>query len=182
MLSYLSNVIIIMSSDQILLSSISSFFEDKENLVKMMDVLRNQSVSMRVIDWFVSNYSKKNNYVFATKEEGKLFNVYLEYKSSLKSYSKRFFDPFCRGPRVEFMDHNGKEFLTTVGQLNFFRWVIKNGLIEECKKIIEDVEQDMIVAVRKRKSVDKQDSRREFSKAMIKKCFATPTKVTISFS
>lgn len=167
-----------MNSDDILLASLKTFFEDTNNLRSMMEVLKNQVISMRVLDWFVSNYSKKHNYFFVTKE-GKHFNVYLEYKSSLKSYSKRYFDPFCRGARVSFEDHKGREFLTTVGQLNFFRWVIKNNIIEECKKNIDEVEEDMIAVVKKRKSGN--ESRRELNKAAIKKCLAVPTKITITF-
>ena len=171
-----------MSSDQFLFNSLQLFFDDDINHVKtMMNVLKNQAVSMRILDWFVSNYSKKHNYIFETNE-GKHFNVYLEYKASLKSYSKRFFDPFCRGPRITFKDHNGTDFQTTVGQLNFFRWVIKNSIIEECKKNITDVENDMIDAVRKRKNTDKDESRRELNKARIKSCIATRTRVKVFFS
>ena len=170
-----------MNPDQILLSSLETFFEDSNHLSEMMDVLKNQSISMRVLDWFVSNYAKKTNYFFITSE-GKHFNIYLEYKSSLKSYSKRFFDPFCRGNRVEFEDQNGKKFMTTVGQLNFFRWVIKNNIIDECKKLLHEVEDDMTEAVRKRKVVDSGESRRELNKARIKQCIATQTRVLISFS
>jgi hypothetical protein len=115
-------------------------------------------------------------------QESKHFNIYLEYKSSLKSYSKRFFDPFCRGNRIEFEDQNGKKFMTTVGQLNFFRWVIKNNIVDECKKLIREVEQDMTDAVRKRKDTDCGESRRELNKARIKQCIATQTRVLISFS
>ena len=169
------------NSDEILLASLKTFFENKNNLVSMMEVIRNQTISMRVLDWFVSNYSKKNNVCFLTKTN-KYFNIYLEYKSSLKSYSKRFFDPFCRGPRIMFKDAEGKEFSTTVGQLNFFRWAIKNELILQCKDIVDDVEQDMISAVKRRKSADKNDSRRELSKAKLKQCVTTDTKIVISFS
>jgi len=170
-----------MNPDRILLSSLETFFEEDSHLSAMMDVLKNQSISMRVLDWFVSNYAKKTNYFFVT-EEGKHFNIYLEYKSSLKSYSKRFFDPFCRGNRVEFEDQNGKKFMTTVGQLNFFRWVIKNNIIGECKKLLRHVEDDMAEAVRKRKVTDCAESRRELNKARIKQCIATQTRVLISFS
>jgi hypothetical protein len=167
--------------DEFLLASLHTFFENRAHLIMMMEVIKNQSLSMRVLDWFVSNYSKKNNIFFIT-QEGKHFNIYLEYKSSLKSYSKRFFDPFCRGPRVMFKDHNGKEFSTTVGQLNFFRWAIKNELIEQCRKIVDDVENDMILAVKRRKNTDQGESRRELSKARIKQCLTTSVKVTISFN
>jgi hypothetical protein len=80
-----------------------------------------------------------------------------------------------------FTDDKGKEFSTTVGQLNFFRWAIKNDLVKKCKDIVDDVEDDMISAVKQRKSTDKGESRRELNKAKIKQCLTTSVAVTISF-
>ena len=48
------------------------------------------------------------------------FNVYNSYKSQLKAYSKKRFDPFCRRERLD-IEINGHHINTTVGQLNFFR-------------------------------------------------------------
>ena len=36
-----------------------------------------------------------------------------------------------------------KYFITTVGQLNFFKWAIENNIINYIKKNIKDVENDM---------------------------------------
>ena len=84
-------------------------------------------ISLRLIDWFVTNYSKKYNTIVPLKDANKNvihFNVYLSYRSQLKSYSKHLFDPFRRRDRIEFPYENEKKqratIETTVGQLNFF--------------------------------------------------------------
>jgi hypothetical protein len=56
---------------------------------------------------------------------GRQFTVHMAYKSSLDGYSKKFFDPFCRTERIEFMG-----LTTTVAQLNFIRWCIVNGIVD----------------------------------------------------
>jgi hypothetical protein len=170
-------------ADKFLLNSLNEFFEEGDHRQVMSNILKNRTLSLRVLDWYVSNYSKKRNIFFLSKE-GKHFNIYLEYKASLKSYSKKYFDPFCRGPRVQFKDHTGKEFSTTVAQLNFFRWAIKSGVVDECSKIVDVVENDMITSVKRRKVAEHDDSRRELSKAKVKSCLVSNvlSRITISFN
>ena len=60
---------------------------------ELLDVLNNNSkISLRIIDWFVTNYSKKNNISYCINN--KQFIVYIDYKLQLKGYSKKQFDPF----------------------------------------------------------------------------------------
>ena len=73
----------------------------------------------------------------------KNFIVYLDYKSQLKAYSKKQFDPFCRRERISFIDHDNNELITTVGQLNFFRWAIENNILDYIKENYEIIENDM---------------------------------------
>ena len=139
-------------------------------------------MSLRTLDWFVSNYSKKKNIMFTTSS-GRLFNVFMEYKSQLKSYSKRMFDPFNRGDRITIEDLCGNEISTTCGQLNFFRWVIKNDIVKECLKNIAEVEEDMTQSMKHRKTAANPDEKRkELSKAAIKSCQNIKTRVTIPFN
>ena len=89
--------------------------------VKLLEILKEENkISLRIIDWFVTNYSKKNNIYYTifetpTKKKTfvcennrllKQFNTYHAYKSQLKSFSKKKFDPFCRRDRITF-DCNG---------------------------------------------------------------------------
>jgi hypothetical protein len=40
-------------------------------------------ISIRVLDWFVTNYSKKHNVVYPINNNGviEIFNVFLQYKA-----------------------------------------------------------------------------------------------------
>ena len=71
------------------------------------------------------------------------FNTYYSYKSQLKSFSKKRFDPFCRRDRIKYMYGENKTFDTTVGQLNFFKWAIDNLVIDYIKQNMDDIEVDM---------------------------------------
>ena len=45
---------------QLLLNNLMEFYKNKENLNKMMNVINGESkISLRIVDWFVTNYSKK---------------------------------------------------------------------------------------------------------------------------
>ena len=82
-------------------------------------------------------------------------NVFLNYKAQLKAYSKKNFDPFCRRERVSFKYYNNKSVVTTVGQLNFFRWAIENGIIKYIQEHLEDIEADMNFNIKKSKNKSK---------------------------
>jgi hypothetical protein len=136
-----------MSKQDLLMISLTQFFKDKNNLDKMLKIIYSKSIiSLRILDWFVTNYSKKNNTSYLITENNKnviKFIVYLDYKSQLKAYSKHVFDPFCRRTRISFYDQNNNEIETTVGQLNFFRWAINNGILDYVEKNIKTIENDM---------------------------------------
>ena len=112
-----------MSKSDVLLESLTRFFSEPENSGKLAEILTHKSVSLRNLEWFVTNYAK-NKQVTYTTPSGKQFTVHVAYKSSLDGYSKKLFDPFCRTERIDFQG-----FKTTVGQLNFLRWVIQNNII-----------------------------------------------------
>ena len=128
---------------EVLLNSLECYYNDENNGRNLLNVLDNShKISLRIIDWFVTNYSKKNNiyYTIYKSDDGKntfnpcyniykQFNTYQSYKSQLKSFSKKRFDPFCRRERIKFTV-NDKEIETTIGQLNFFKWAIDNLIID----------------------------------------------------
>ena len=50
------------SKDSLLRSKIIEFYKDSNNLNIFLDiVLQKTNISLRVLDWFVTNYSKKYN-------------------------------------------------------------------------------------------------------------------------
>ncbi len=136
----------ISSKKDLLMQSLINFFAERVNLDKVIPIITGKSnISLRILDWFVTNYSKKNNiaYQLELNNKNKNFIVYLDYKSQLKAYSKKQFDPFCRRERISFFDHNNNELITTVGQLNFFRWAIENKIIDYIIDNYEIIESDM---------------------------------------
>jgi hypothetical protein len=121
-----------------------TFQKISQNLIKMMRIINgDEKISLRIVDWFVTNYAKKYYTVYdiVKKNEIHRFKVYNDYKLKLKAYSKRRFDVFCRWERIKINYDVNKYMETTIGQLNFFKWAIENDIIKyisENYKIIED--------------------------------------------
>ena len=109
----------------LLLDALRRFFDVPEHAQQLKDILEHRrGVSLRNLEWFVTNYSRQTNVTYTTPT-GRQFTVHVAYKSSLDGYSKKFFDPFCRTERIEFQG-----FTTTIAQLNFIRWCIVNGIVD----------------------------------------------------
>jgi len=53
------------------------------------------------------------------------------------------FDPFCRRERIMFQARGVEPFVTTVGQLNFFRWFIEKEILDFITTNRETIEKDM---------------------------------------
>lgn len=128
----------ITTQEQWVLHRLERFYSEGDRIKTLQNVLDGkENISLRILDWFVTNYAKKNNISYVT-ESGKHVIVYLSYKSHLKAYSKKMFDPFCRWDRIDF--HN---ISTTVGQLNFFAWVIEDGILDYLEEHREEIHADM---------------------------------------
>ena len=141
----------VISKIDLLMSSLSKFYADNKNINTLLPIVQGCSnISLRVLDWFVTNYCKKHNIVInaGTSEKPVKVIVHLDYKNQLKAYSKKQFDPFCRRERINFVYGKGSELLTTVGQLNFFRWAIENEIIKFIDEHLEDIENDMNSSLR----------------------------------
>ena len=117
------------TQNEILLNKLMIYYNENKNLNKMLNIINGESkISLRIIDWFATNYAKKNYIVYNiiknnSKEER--FKVYDDYKLKLKAYSKRRFDPFCRWDRITIPYINDTYIQTTLGQLNFFKWALE---------------------------------------------------------
>ena len=134
----------------LLMSSLQKFYLKKDNIAKIKKILYGKSkISLRIIDWFVTNFSKKKNinYIITDYNDNcnkkTQFIVYIDYKLQLKGYSKKQFDPFCRRERINFYFEEDEYIETTVGQLNFFRWAISNKIIDYIEKKLKEIETDM---------------------------------------
>lgn len=126
---------------------LQEFYSVKENVDKLLPILQGKSpISLRLVDYFVTNYAKKTNASYMFNE--KHFLVYFNYKRELNAYSKRLFDPFCRRERIMFESRGVEAFMTTVGQLNFFRWFLEKGIFDYMTENREAIEKDMNVTLK----------------------------------
>ena len=134
------------TQNSLLLNNLMMFYTNKDNLHKMINIINGESkISLRIVDWFVTNFAKKNFTVYelSDDQDDNRFKVYHDYKLKLRAYSKKRFDPFCRWERISipYDDENFME--TTIGQLNFFKWAIENKIIEFIEKNYSIIENDM---------------------------------------
>ena len=120
-----------MNKSTILLSSINNFYTVPENRATLIELLnKSGGISLRNLEWFITNYSKKHNLSYETND-GRIFSVHCAYKSSLDGYSKKLFDPFCRADKIVYsVPGTTDEIHTTVAQLNFIRWCIRNKIVD----------------------------------------------------
>ncbi len=160
----------------LLIELLFKFYNNKETIIQFLDIINGNSVvSLRIIEWFLTNYAKKNiviydpNDIENTTAEGKdyntLFEVNKQYKEALKCFGKTYLDPFRRKEQLEF--HYGFEYgedkrtsiITNIGQLNIFRWIISNNMIAYITKHINEIRTDLektnTTAVEKKKANEK---------------------------
>lgn len=167
-----------LTKNNLLMDKINLFFENDTHKNILINILNNKyNISLRVIDWFVTNYCKKYNIYWV--EDNQRFVVYLNYKLQLKAYSKKYFDPFCRRDRILFYYKDDTFLETTVGQLNFFKWIIEHNIINYIKNNYEDIEGDMQNTI-KTETV-KNIKRRELSKCATKTINVNESKTILNF-
>ena len=132
------------TQNDILLNKLLLFYKNTEYFDKMISIINGTSkISLRIVDWFVTNYSKKNYCVIENAETNERFKVYNDYKLKLKAYSKKKFDPFCRWDRINVPYKDTMCVQTTLGQLNFFKWTIENKILEYIENNYSTIENDM---------------------------------------
>tara|TARA_B100001094_G_scaffold332055_1_gene402564 strand:- start:3594 stop:4175 length:582 start_codon:yes stop_codon:yes gene_type:complete len=187
------------TNDVLLYRSLIEFYNKDKNIEKLNEILFSTKISLRIIDWFVTNYSKKNNtnyplYIMpsgkitindvSTNEIHKQITIHHSYKSQLKSYQKKNFDPFCRRNRINFECKNFN-ISTTIGQLNFFKWAIENLVLEYIKNNYDEIEEDMNISIKKPKNKSNQNKtrkkRQELSKSASRGLNKNNVTVKISF-
>ncbi len=171
--------VIIENKTDILMKSLTEFY-NRDNFVcinKIRSIIESKSdMSLRLLDWFVTNYSKKHSIILGDK-----FDVYQNYKLQLKSYSKKQFDPFCRKQKIVFYYDNDESFIeTSCGQLCFFRWCFQNNILDYIKLHINQIETDMKLSLVKNNSLQKK--RQPLSLSASRSILQRNVKYNVSFS
>lgn len=138
----------------LLMTSLTEFYQNKDYIDKIKNIVnQNNVISLRVLDWFITNYSKKNQVIIKNN-----FNVYQNYKLMLKSFSKRQFDPFCRKNKIIFYYTDTEYIETSCGQLCFFRWCFENKILDYVQTHLGVIEQDMKTSLKQKQIENKKHS------------------------
>ena len=179
----------VLSQRQIsILQRISEDFKEENIDGEVLKLIRQEStLSLRALDWLVTNYSKKTNVICRTLTTQTMFNIFHNYKVSLTHYRRRNFDPFRRRSRI-FLVHGDERLVTTVGQCNFLHWAHMNGVLTYAISHSAEIERDMNMASSRQKAERKKQSqdgipykRKELSKAPMTKCQVYKVETHVTF-
>ena len=168
---------VIQSKEQWVLHRLETFYANPETFARVQSILKGESkLSLRLIDWFVTNYSKKQNVSFLTKDNKHVI-VYLVYKAHLKAYNKKMFDPFCRWKRIQFRGLD-----TTVGQLNFFEWAVQDEVLDYLTEHYDEIHADMEACSQVVTNTEEgRRKRHELSRSATKSVRRHDVRVVVSF-
>ena len=141
----------------LLMKSLTDFYRDSIYIEQIKSIIdQNSVISLRILDWFITNYSKKHRTIITNNKRS--IDVYQNYKLQLKSFSKRQFDPFCRKNKIIFY-YNDEDYIeTSCGQLCFFRWCFENNILNYVKDNLSIIEQDMKNSLKSKKNMKTPDS------------------------
>lgn len=133
--------------------SIDKFYKnlDDDKIELMVDIVEgNSEISLRLMDWLVTKYADQIMVVIEQNNNDKL-NVHIGYKAQLKSYKKKYFDPFRRLTKFYYIFNDSLKLLTTLGQLNFFKWAFKYNILDYIQKNFEVLSSAMMTSNREDK-------------------------------
>ena len=107
-------------------------------------------VSLRSLDWMVTNFSKQHNIVCSSSVPGQMTNVHHAYRATLGFWKRKLFDPFRRRSRIQ-VNIGSDTVDTTLGQANFALWCYRTGILAYVLGHIEQIEADMNSVSQKQK-------------------------------
>ena len=133
-----------------LLSELLEFYKNRDYLDILKKIInrefiihKSKKVSIRIVNWFVTNYAKQHFTVYELSESNERFFVWTRFRSAEDGYSKDLFDPYCRKDRIMIPYDETTNIITTIGQLNFFKWAIVNKVVDYIVEHYDVITQDM---------------------------------------
>jgi hypothetical protein len=106
-------------------------------------ISKSKKISIRIVNWFVTNYAKQYFTVYENEHDTERFFVWTRFRSAEDGYSKEMFDPYSRKDRIIIPYDETTKLITTIGQLNFFKWAILNKVIDYIIVHYDDITNDM---------------------------------------
>lgn len=159
-----------MAKTELILSKLRTRIRNDPNMCEwMVQTLVHPPVSLRCIEWLSSSYSRRNDVsYYVPKPEGgrTLFHLHSSYKSQIKAYTRKNFDPFKRKTSVSIFlpsmaktKQSGDQVESTVSQINFFRWVYDYNVLQYATKHSAEILHDIEHHEHRRSNVKKGQSK-----------------------
>jgi hypothetical protein len=113
-------------------------------------------ISLRAIEWLVTNYSKGTKIVLFNEQNKNRIDIHNAYEIQSNYYKRNLFDPFCRHGRVFFLwklrsiktnEIENVIMMTTVGQLNFMKWADEQGILTYARQHQEKIQETMEITL-----------------------------------
>ena len=159
-------------------------YNNKNNFNILQTIVEgNNVISRRTIEYFVTKYSNiKNTTYFIENLNKKIkFNVYSSYKDKLKCHKKKYFDPFGRGDRIPFFSNNTC-IITTVGQLNFYKWFITNNIYKYCLDNHKEIQDSLLQNFNKnKKKSSKKNYNSYYKNNIVRNQYKIPINLSVTF-
>jgi hypothetical protein len=136
----------IQHNKELLLVSLTKYYKQNQHLYDIIaPIIEGRDISLRLIDYYMTTYSKKHNCVINKQNIGSItyYPVHANYRLQLRSYSKILFDTFRRRERILFY-FDDKPLETTIGQLNFMKNLCENNIIQHIINNKDAIERDMV--------------------------------------
>ncbi len=134
------------SQEILLLKSLEEFYQNEYYFNLLLDIIEGTSIiSRRTFEYFVTKYSLNHNISYELEDKGLKYNfiVHSSYKDQLKAHKKKYFDPFGRGERIPFFSADNC-IITTIGQLNFYRWFFTKKIYDYCLNNYEKIQTELL--------------------------------------
>lgn len=131
---------------EMMLRDLKDQFSTDEDLRMLADMINEDSVPLKIYDWFVSKYAQQfriSREVSMPDGTRAILDVHNAYRSDRWAVRKRHWDFLCKRIKVAF-DVDGKEFVTSVTQLNAFvfvkRFRLKELILQNMQAVTEHYE------------------------------------------
>ena len=166
----------------LLMKQLDAFYTNIEYIKEIKSIIEQENIiSLRILDWFITNYSKKFRTII-NKKNGEYLDVYMHYKLMLKSFSKQDFDPFCRKNKINFYYTEDDKFIeTSCGQLCFFKWCFENDILGFVRLNLNTIEEDMKNSLKTKKDENNGRKRQALSLPASRSITKQHIKYTVKF-
>lgn len=131
---------------EMMLRDLKEHFSTDEDLRMLADMINEESIPLKIYDWFVSKYTQEfriSREVAMPDGTRAILDVHNAYRSDRWAVRKRHWDFLCKRIKVAF-DVDGKELVTSVTQLNAFvfvkRFRLKELILQNLQAVNEHYE------------------------------------------